>query len=303
MGVIFRVGINVIILFVITWSVCSGQNPDTIKTKDSTHADTVKHWKIRGAFTVNISQVALSNWAAGGENSLAANTLINLSPSYSNEVSAWDNSIDFSFGRLKKENTKAVKTDDRIELMTKYGRRFARKWYYSALLNIKTQIFPGFDYPEKDSVKISDFLSPGFVFLSIGFDFKPNDNFTFLLSTVTGKTTIVKSRYLSKLEAYGVDSGKHFRHEFGGYMKLIHKGSFLKLVSYQVKLDAFSNYMEKPENIDLDGELLVMARLNKYITANFKANLIYDDDIVISPNIGPRLQLREFVGVGFAYKF
>lgn len=264
--------------------------------------DTVRYWRNGGCLTFNISQVSLSDWSAGGQNSIAANALLNLTASYSRKNAAWDNTFDFGFGRLKRENSKAVKTDDKIEFSTKYGRRFAKKWFYSSMINFKTQAFPGYDFPEKDSVKISDILSPATVFLSIGIDFKPNDKFSFLLSTVTGKTTIVKSNLLSGREFFGVDSGKHFRHEFGGYMKLLKKGSFLKFMNYQLKLDAFSNYMEKPGNVDWDCEFMLWARFNKYITANFKLNLLYDDDVNTPPKTGPRLQRRQFLGIGFSYR-
>lgn len=272
-------------------------------SSDTMPRDTVKYWKTGGMLTLNLSQIALANWSSGGQNSVAANILLNLSANYTNSVSAWDNSIDFGFGRQKRENTPAVKTDDRLEILTKYGRRISKRLFYSTLLNFKTQIFPGYDYPEKDSIKISDFLAPATVFLSVGVDYKPNANFSFMLSSVTGKTTIVNSKLLSGRKFFGVDSGKHFRHEFGGYMKLLAKGNFLKLVNYQFKLDAFSNYMENPGNIDWDCELNVSARLNKFITANLKANLLYDDNVVTPPNKGPRLQLRQFLGIGFSYRF
>lgn len=272
-------------------------------SSDTMPRDTVKYWKTGGLFTLNLSQIAFSNWSSGGQNSVAANMLLNLSANYSNSFAAWDNSVDFGFGRQKRENTPAVKTDDRLEIFTKYGRRITKRLFYSTLLNFKTQIFPGYDYPEKDSVKVSDFLSPATVFLSIGIDYKPNANFSFMLSSVTGKTTIVKSELLSSRKFFGVDSGKNFRHEFGGYMKLLAKGSLLKLVNYQFKLDAFSNYMVNPGNIDWDCELNVSARLNKFITANLKVNLLYDDDVVTPPNKGPRLQLRQFLGIGFSYRF
>lgn len=272
-------------------------------SSDTMPRDTIKYWRTGGAVTLNLSQISLSNWAAGGQNSVAANMLLNLSANYSNNVSAWDNSVDFGFGRQKREKTPAVKTDDRLDILTKYGRKLSKRLFYSALLNFKTQLFPGYDYPEKDSVKISDFLSPATVFLSVGIDYKPNANFSFMLSSLTGKTTIVSSNLLSSRKFFGVDSGKHFRHEFGGYMKLLAKGSFLKLVNYQLKLDAFSNYMENPENIDWDCELTVGARLNKFVTANVKVNLLYDDNIVTPPNKGPRLQIRQFLGLGFFYRF
>jgi hypothetical protein len=260
------------------------------------------NWKNGGYFTLNLSQVSLDNWSAGGQSSIAANFLINLSANYAKGNSAWDNTLDYGFGRMKREKSNAVKTDDKLEFSTKYGQKIAKRWYYSALFNVKSQILPGYRFPEKDSVKISDFLSPGVAFLSIGIDYKPNSNFTFLLSTVTGKSTIVLSDMLSNRETFGVDAGSHFRHEFGGYMKLIKKGSFLKIVNYQFKIDAFSNYMEKPGNIDWDCELMLTAQLNKFITANLKTNFLYDDDIVTPPNPGPRLQRRQFIGVGFSYR-
>jgi hypothetical protein len=272
-------------------------------SSDSIPRDTVKYWRTGGALTLNLSQIALSNWSSGGQNSVAANMLVSLTANYSNSAVAWDNSIDFGFGRQKRENTPAVKTDDRLDILTKYGRRISKNLFYSTLLNFKTQLFPGYEYPEKDSIKKSDFLSPATVFLSVGIDYKPNANFSFMLSGVTGKTTIVKSKLLSSREFFGVDSGRHFRHEFGGYMKLLAKGNIFKLANYQFKLDAFSNYMEKPENIDWDCELTLGARLNKYITANLKVNLLYDDNIVTPPNHGPRLQFRQFLGVGFSYRF
>jgi hypothetical protein len=271
--------------------------------KDSLILDTIKYWKKGGCINLNLSQVSLSNWSTGGEKSIAVNSLLSFNANYARGLNAWDNSFDFGYGRLKKDGTQAVKTDDRFELMTKFGLKISKKWYYSGLVNIKTQIFPGYQYPENDSMKISDFLAPGTVFLSVGIDFKPSDKFSLLMSPVTGKTTIVASNQLSMKGAFGVDSGKYLRKELGGYLKLITKGCFLKIVNYQLKIDVFSNYMEKPGNIDWDSEFMLWAKLNRFISANFKTNIVYDDDAIIKPHRGPRLQIREFVGIGFSYKF
>jgi len=301
MGLIFRVGLCITFIFLVVDLFGSVLKDST--QLDTISVDTVKYWKTGGFLTLNLSQISLSNWSAGGQNSIAANAILNLTANYARKQSAWDNTLDFGFGRLKREDIRAIKTDDRIDFSTKYGRKIANKWFYSALLNFKSQAFPGYKYPEKDSLKISDFLSPGVVFLSIGMDYKPSDNFTLLISTVTGKTTIVRSRYLSSKNAFGVDSGKYFRHEFGGYMRLIKKGTIYKLVNYQFKIDAFSNYMVKPENIDWDCEIMIWAKINKFISANLKANLLYDDDVITSPNKGSRIQFREFIGIGFSYRF
>lgn len=277
-------------------------NKDTITGEDSVRTDTIKYWKTGGFFAFNISQVSLINWASGGENSVAANATLNLTANFANEHAIWDNAFDFSFGRLKKQNINAVKTDDKIEIYTKYGRKMAKSWFYSTSVNVKTQIFTGYAFPEKDSVKISDFFSPGYIFLSIGVDFKPSNKLTLLISPVTGKSTVLRSEKLSNLKSFGVDSGKHYRHEFGGFLKLVSNGNFFKSLNYQLKIDAFSNYADKPQNIDWDGELMILAKISKFFTANIKFNIIYDDDIVTEPHIGPRLQLKQFLGLGFSYK-
>jgi len=96
--------------------------------KDSLSTDTIKYWKTGGRIVLNISQIALSNWAAGGENLIAGNSMVNLYANYKKDKTSWDNTIDFAFGRLKKESTKAIKNDDRFEFTTKYGRKRSDKW-------------------------------------------------------------------------------------------------------------------------------------------------------------------------------
>lgn len=269
---------------------------------DSVVKDTVKHWKAGGNFVFNVSQISLSNWAAGGENAVSGNAILSLFANYTKNKTSWENTLDFAFGRMKKQDVKAIKTDDRFEFTTKYGRKRSEKWFYSALFNMKTQFYPGYKFPEKDSIKLSDFLAPAYIVVSAGMDYKPSSKFTLLMSPVTGKVTVVNSPELSEKKAYGVEQGEIFRYEFGGFIKIISKGDLFKNINYQTKLDGFSNYMTKPGNIDWDCEVMLGMKLNKFISANVKTNFLYDDDVVTSPNIGPRIQFKEFVGLGFSYK-
>ncbi len=267
--------------------------------------DTIAGWKSGGVISVNFTQVSLTNWAAGGQSSYSANGLLSLFANYKTTSSSWDNTLDLGYGVLKQgENADWIKTDDKIDFTSKYGQKAFSKWYYAGLLNFKTQMAKGYNYP--DSIYISKFLAPAYILGAIGMDHKPNDNFSLFVAPVTGKFTIVNDQTLSDSAAFGVEAGKKFRSETGGYMKIFYKKDIMENITAQTKLDLFSNYIDNPENIDVSWEVLIAMKINKYISANITTHLIYDDDIDVTDkdgNIGPRVQFKEVLGIGFSFKF
>ena len=54
--------------------------------------DSVEGWKTGGTFAVNLSQTALSNWAAGGVNSIAVNSFLQVY-AHKNKNNYWPTSI------------------------------------------------------------------------------------------------------------------------------------------------------------------------------------------------------------------
>ncbi len=272
---------------------------------DSTYKN---NWKTGGNIALNVSQASFDNWSAGGENSLALNGLVSVYANYKKGKASWDNMLDVGYGMLKQgEMDNFIKTDDKFDFSSKYGRMLSEKWYYAGLLNFKTQMTAGYDYPN-DSVAISNFLAPAYVVGALGVDYKPNAYLTAFVAPVTGKITIVNDTTLSNAGAYGVDAGEVFKNEFGGYLRIVYNREFMKkTVSVLSKLDLFSNYLENPENVDVSWENIIGFKVNKYISATITVHLVYDDDIkAINSNgasIGPKVQLKEVIGIGFAYKF
>lgn len=276
----------------------------SLKAQTDTTAK-VKRWSYGGNTGLSLTQTSLTNWAAGGENSLATNAYLSLFANYKKGKGAWDNTLDLAYGILKQGEQDVRKSDDKIDLASKYGYQASEKWYYTALLSFKSQFTDGFKYPD-DSTVISRFLAPAYILGSVGMDFKPNDNFTAFISPLTAKLTIVNDARLSEAGAYGVDQGEKIRAEIGGYAKIAFKKDLMENVNFQTKADFFSNYANNPGNIDINWEILVAMKVNKYITANINTQLIYDDDINIAQpdgSAGPRVQFKEIFGVGLAYKF
>jgi len=206
-------------------------------------ADTTQGWHKSGVFSLNMSQANFTNWAAGGQNSLALNGLVNLGANYRMGKSAWDNALIIGYGKMVQKGNDLgwMKTDDRIDFQSKYGRKATEKWFYSGLMSFKTQMDNGYNYPDTDN-KISGLLSPAYLLFSLGMDYKPNPNFSVFLSPLTSKNTIVMDDDLSMAGAFGVEPGKNFRPELGAYANIAYKkDEIVKNVNFMTKLDLFTN--------------------------------------------------------------
>ena len=299
----------------------------TTETKAQTKADT--SWKKGGFISLNLSQTQYTNWAAGGENSFALNGLSNTFYNYRKEKMYWENSLDLAYGLVKLNKFPIRKSDDKIELNSKFGKLASGKFYYSALLNFKSQFSPGYNYPD-DSTVISQFLAPAYLTIALGMDYKPNDYFSMFLSPATGRFTIVNNETIADAGTYGneaavfdssgtiITHGKKIRSEFGASFNAKFQKDIIKNVNLMAKLNLFNNYTDKVAanraNIDVNFEALLAMKVNKYLSASIYANAIYDNDILVPVysetngvktqiGTGPRLQLKDVIGVGFAYKF
>jgi len=301
-----------LLLLMASFSVLSGQVTEGEKTLRAVSADTTTGWKKGGVFNVNLAQTSLTNWAAGGQNSVALNGLFSLFANYKKEKDVWDNSLNIGYGVLKQgKDADFFKTDDKIDFLSKYGREAFTNFYYAALLNFKTQMRPGYNYPDVTN-KISDLFAPAYLLLAAGLDYKPDAYFSAFIAPLTAKLTFVTDQTLSDAGAFGVTPGEKSRSELGGYIRAIYskndfKNEFLQNVSFTTKIDLFSNYLKNPQNIDVSWETLIALKVNKYISVSLNTHLIYDDDIKIpvegSETPGPRIQFKEIFGVGFSYNF
>ncbi len=263
------------------------------------------NWTKKNVSGINLSQTSLSNWAAGGENSVSWNVYLNSIANYKKDKWSWDNGLVADFGQTYTSSNKWQKSVDKLNLNTKAGYALSKHWNAALLLDFLTQFDLGYKSAASRAAGdkyISKFLSPGYVTLALGADYKPNQNFSLLLSPATGKLTIVGDDYLSSIGAYGVAPGKHLLAELGASVVANYNTNLTKDISLVTKLTLFSAYNHNFGNVDVNWDLMLNFKVNKYITANFTTNLIYDDDIK-SASGGPKVQLRQMLGLGAVYTF
>ena len=313
-----------------TISLCQVTDPEKHLRTQTT--DSTEGWKKGGIITLNVANTQLTNWAAGGESSLAMNGLFSMYANYKKDNTVWDNSLDIGYGKQRQgEKEKPfVKTDDKIDILSKYGRKAYKDLYYAGLLNFKTQMDEGRKYLTDTTYDvISKLLAPAYLTGAIGMDYKPNSYFSLFTAPITSRITIVNDQILADAGAFGVTAatydtlgnkltnGELNRKEFGGYIRIIYskndwKQELLKNVSVTTKIDLFSNYLENPERIDVSWESQIAFKVNKYITVNFNSHLLYDDNIKIALDTNkdgiidknsPKVQFKQIIAIGFSYKF
>lgn len=282
-----------------------------IYAQESTEADTL--WKFSGTTSLNLSQLSLTNWAAGGDNSLSGNALINLAANYAKDNTSWENALTLGFGLIKQGSDPTRKSDDQIDLASKLGLKASEKWFYSGLLGFRTQFAQGYDNPgDVNRLKISNFMSPGYLNFSLGMDYKPSEAFSLLLSPLSSKFTFVLDEDLSAAGSFGLDPGQSARAEFGAYIKMAFKKEILKNVILDTKVDFFSNYLENPQNVDVNWDLLLSFSINEYLSASLLTQLIYDYDIKFGTDttgdgtpdtFDAKVQFKELFGLGLSYSF
>mgnify|MGYP005813991063 CR=1 FL=1 len=247
-----------------------------------------------GSLGFNFANVGLSNWAAGGENSIALGTVFNTKIERIHGENKWVNQLDFALGGAKVGEKNFRKTDDNIILLSKYSHSISEKWSYAVSGIFRTQMLEGLKFTPaptaqdpgaETSQKISNFMAPGYLTLNLGIEYDPSEVFTLSIAPAAGKFTFVTDEQLSNAGAFGVDPGKKSRAEFGANVLAVLDLPIMENISFKSTLNFFTAY-DTFGNVDTNWETLLVMKVNKWFNATFGTQLIYDDDILIIPGDG-----------------
>lgn len=299
----------------------SAQQED--ETQDSTF------WKSGGELNATFQQVGLSNWAGGGQSTIALGGVFSAFLSYDDTTRRrWENSLEISYGISRigsSEDARFTKTKDNLVYTSRYGRKITEHLYLSTLLDVRTQIAQGFKIEQindtiQDERLVSQFMAPGFLIASLGLTYSPakrkinigkidakkreGNYFALSLSPFSGKFTFVLNEQLVESEQFNTN-GRRVRAEAGASMTLGVRRKLLDNVVFSSNLNLFAAY-EEFQNVDFNLESLLVLRVNEYIVSNISLQLIYDNDINVERDdgtAGPALQVQNAINVGFAYGF
>ena len=271
-------------------------------------------WRIGGDGSVGFTQTYYENWKKGGESALSLLVILKGFANYSSADGKvkWENSAEIRNGWLRPggQGSELKKNDDKFEITSRYGLSAFKKWYYSTEFNFNTQFFRGYKYPKANYPDpISAFMAPSKMFFKVGLDYKPNPNFSLFLSPLSLKNVYVRDTALIDQTKFGIDANSKAFWEPGLNTDLRYKRKITPDITFETKYKMFVNYKDPFKKLDIDWENNLQMQLNNYVQLRVMLHMIYDDNVLFpvyddeGTQIGEKakLQIKEFISVGFSY--
>lgn len=273
-------------------------------------------WSKSGNISLLFSQAAFNDeWTGGGTSNYAANLVLTYDANYRKGKLTWDNRFIADYGITKTRDQEYTrKTNDRLEINSILGRQIKESnWFYSFFTNFRTQFTSGYEYADDANgmeirTETTKFMSPGYLQAGPGFLWKKSDNLKVNIAPATARFIFVSSDFtdvgndpmliMAFNDAggyFGVEANETSRFEFGAALGAYGKFEVMPNVTLENTLNLYSNYLEDPQNVDIDYTLNVVMAVNKWITANATFQAIYDDNAVQG------FQIRETLGIGITY--
>ena len=256
--------------------------------------DSVPKWKMHGRFAFIFNQSSFSNWASGGENTVAGNINVNYDVNYKKGNLNWDTRLITSYGLSHISNKGYRKTDDRFELNTLLGLKTGKYWFLSFIGNFRTQYTEGFDYKKEPKVLVSEFLSPAYLTYGPGMLWKKSNDLHFNIAPATARYTFVSDFFSGK---FGVEEGENIAFSLGFNFSSYYKFGIMENVEMENILNLYTDYLANIGNIDVDYQTNIRFVVNKHIKMHMTFHTIMDDDA------SSRVQFRQLFGLGVNYSF
>ena len=256
--------------------------------------DTIQKWKINGKLTFLFNQSSFTNWSSGGQNTVSGNINVDYTINYKKGNFNWDNKVVTAYGLSHISEKGRRKTDDRFELNSILGYKSGGNRFFSFFTNFNTQFTRGYDYKKTPKEAVSTFFSPAYLSFGPGLLWKKSDNITINLAPATSRFTFVSEEFSGK---YGVDLGDNSSYSLGFNLSSTAKFTLMKNVTMENILVVYSDYLQKPENIDVNYQGNFLFKVNQYLSMNLTLHTVYDD------NASSSLQVRQVFGLGVNYLF
>lgn len=251
-------------------------------------------WKIHGRFAFIFNQSSFTNWAAGGDNTIAGNINVNYDFNYKKDNINWDTRFISSYGVSYISDKGYRKTDDRFELNSLLGIKTGKYWFLSFLGNFRSQFSNGYNYKKEPKVLVSQYLSPAYTTLGPGMLWKKSDKLNFNIAPATARWTTVNQLFSGK---FGVEQGSTTAFSLGFNLTGYYKFSIMENIEMDNIINLYSDYLANVGNVDLDYQANIHFKVNRSIKMHMTFHTIMDD------NSSSKVQFRQLFGLGVNYSF
>lgn len=267
------------------------------------------HWLQQLDGLVQFSQAYNSpNWYQGGNNNL--NTIIQavynvrLNQKFHPKL-LFENTVQYKLG-LNSAPDDSLRnysiSEDNFQVNSKFGVKAAKRWYYSATLQFKTQLLN--NYRKNTNDLSAAFLSPGELNLGIGLTYEystPSGNFktNASIAPLSYNLKICTNDKIDEKQ-FGIKEGHTTVSQYGSNIDCKLEWKLAYNISFHSRLTAFTNY----KYLQGDWENTLSFNINRFLSTQIYVHLRYDSTTGrYEDSKWHKWQLREVLSFGIAYKF
>jgi hypothetical protein len=266
----------------------------------------ISYWRKTIVFGLNFSQSAFSdNYSAGGVSAVALGSTFDFKAEYNKKPFSYTTALNLLYGVSKNKGQGARKTNDRIFFDNKVATQLSKNWYFFGSLTFESQFTKGFNYANPDGTEaqnpylISDFMSPGYLTESVGFEYKPNKWFDLRLGTGTARQTFVLDTtiYHNQPANYGVPIGRTFFNQLAVQVVTAMDKDLSKNIHLTARYALFIPYIQPLALTTHRVDATLTAKVSRLIAMTVNGTLLYDK------NTSAHVQGTEGIALGVIYKF
>ena len=266
----------------------------------------VSYWHKSIVFGLNFTQSAFSNnYSAGGVNAIALGSNFDFKAEYNKTPIDYTSEVNLIYGISKNKGQGSRKTNDRIFLDNKISSQISKHWSFFGSLTFESQFDKGFNYTNPDGSDaqnpylISNFMSPGYLTESIGFEYKPVKYFDLRFGTGTARQTFVLDTtiYHNQPTNYGVPIGHTIYNELAVQVVASIDKDLMKNLHINARYALFIPYIQPLAYMSHRVDATLTAKVNRLIAVTMNGTVLYDKHTSTS------VQETEGLALGIIYKF
>ncbi|MCI9607012.1 MAG: DUF3078 domain-containing protein [Muribaculaceae bacterium] len=282
----------------------STQNSDVNNLLDIQKINWIQNFSASAQF----SQSYISpNWYQGGNRSLLAivNLIYNVKLNQKlHPKLLFETTVSYKLG-VNSAPDDTVRSynisEDLFQIISTFGYKAIKRWYYSANLQFKTQVLNS--YKANSNTLRSAFMSPGELNLGIGMTYEyTNKRKTFNFNaSIAPLSWQLRTCYDGRMneQNYDIKPGHHGVSKYGSSVEYNLNWKVTYNIDYKSRLFLFSDY----DLFQGDWEHTISFNVNRYLSTQIFAHARYDSSTPRYNQKWRKLQFKEIFSLGFTYKF
>ncbi|MCC8424547.1 DUF3078 domain-containing protein [Mucilaginibacter sp. UR6-11] len=261
----------------------------------------VSYWRKWISLGINFNQAAFSNhYSSGGTNAIALGANFDYRTEYRKGALDYVGELNFIYGKSKNKGQGSRKSNDRLFLDNKIATQLSKSWFFFGSLTFESQFDKGYIYDDNGPSRlISNFMAPGYLTESVGFEFKPKPYFDLRIGTGTARQTFVvdTTLYHNQGGNYGVPIGKKFHNDLAFQVVAVFDKDIARNMHLNARYALFIPYEKRITFITHRVDAVLAARVNRLISVTINGTFTYDK------TANPKPQGTESMALGILYRF